>query len=38
MRPVKLVIHPPVDDERLGRIREAAGAMAVVNAKDDAGR
>ena len=30
--PVKLVIHPPVDDERLRRIREAAGSMAVVNA------
>lgn len=29
---MKLVIHPPVDDVRLERIREAAGEMAVVNA------
>jgi phosphoglycerate dehydrogenase-like enzyme len=36
MRPVKLVIHPPVDDARLRRIREVAGAMAVVNAGDEA--
>jgi phosphoglycerate dehydrogenase-like enzyme len=33
---VKLVIHPPVDAERLARIREAAGAMAVVNAAGEA--
>jgi phosphoglycerate dehydrogenase-like enzyme len=31
---MKLVIHPPVDDSRLARIREAAGAMKVVNAAD----
>lgn len=29
---MKLVIHPPVDDVRLARIREAAGPMQVVNA------
>src|SRR4051794_8225109 len=33
---MKLVIHPPVDGERLGRIREAAGEMGVVNAADEA--
>jgi phosphoglycerate dehydrogenase-like enzyme len=33
---VKLVIHPPVDADRLARIREAAGPMAVVNAPDEA--
>jgi len=27
---VKIVIHPPVDEARLARIREAAGASAVV--------
>ena len=31
---MKLVIHPPVDDVRLERIREAAGEMEVVNAAD----
>ena len=31
---MKLVIHPPVDDVRLERIREAAGEMVVVNAAD----
>jgi len=33
---MKLVIHPPVEDARLARIREAAGPMAVANAKDEA--
>jgi len=33
---MKLVIHPPVEPERLGKIQAAAGAMAVVNAVDDA--
>jgi phosphoglycerate dehydrogenase-like enzyme len=32
---VKLVIHPPVDPERLARIRDAAAPMAVVNARDE---
>jgi phosphoglycerate dehydrogenase-like enzyme len=31
-----LVIHPPVDPERLERITEAAGGLAVVNAADEA--
>ena len=31
---MKLVIHPPVDDARLVRIREAAAPMLVVNARD----
>lgn len=31
---MKLVIHPPVDEERLARIREAAGRMQVVNCAD----
>lgn len=34
--PVKLVIHPPVEPERLERIRLAAGSMAVINATDEA--
>src|SRR5579871_7071920 len=33
---MKLVIHPPVDDARLVKIREAAEDMAVVNAASDA--
>jgi phosphoglycerate dehydrogenase-like enzyme len=33
---VKLVIHPPVEDARLRKIVAAAGAMAVVNAADEA--
>lgn len=33
---MKLVIHPPVEPERLARIAAAAGAMAVVNAADEA--
>jgi phosphoglycerate dehydrogenase-like enzyme len=33
---MKLVIHPPVEAPRLAKIREAAGAMAVVNAPDEA--
>jgi phosphoglycerate dehydrogenase-like enzyme len=31
---MKLVIHPPVDESRLARIRQAAGSMSVVNAHD----
>jgi phosphoglycerate dehydrogenase-like enzyme len=31
---MKLVVHPPVDEARLTRIREAAGPMQVVNADD----
>jgi phosphoglycerate dehydrogenase-like enzyme len=33
---MKLVIHPPVEDERLRAIRAAAGPMEVVNAADEA--
>lgn len=33
---MKLVIHPPVENERLKRIVEAAGPMRVVNADSDA--
>lgn len=33
---LKLVMHPAVDDTRLARIREAAGPMRVVNARDTA--
>ena len=33
---MKLVIHPPVESERLEKIVAAAGAMQVVNAPDDA--
>ncbi|HEV8310019.1 MAG TPA: D-2-hydroxyacid dehydrogenase [Methylomirabilota bacterium] len=33
---MKLVIHPPVEPERLTQIRAAAGDMAVVNARDEA--
>jgi phosphoglycerate dehydrogenase-like enzyme len=32
MRPVKLVLHPAVEAQRLAKIVEAAGPMAVVNA------
>src|SRR5262249_41035714 len=32
----KLLIHPPVGDERLARIREAAAPMMVVQARDEA--
>jgi phosphoglycerate dehydrogenase-like enzyme len=32
---MKLVIHPPVEPDRLGRIQAAAGAMSVVNAVDE---
>jgi phosphoglycerate dehydrogenase-like enzyme len=32
---MKLVIHPPVEPERLERIRAAAGGMEVVNAADE---
>ncbi|MCO6454877.1 MAG: D-2-hydroxyacid dehydrogenase [Pirellulaceae bacterium] len=31
---MKLVIHPPVDDYRLARIRQAAAGGVVVNARD----
>src|SRR3954453_11822884 len=31
---MKLVIHPPVAEARLERIREAAAPMTVVNARD----
>lgn len=33
---MKLVIHPPVSEERLAKIKEAAGAMTVVQAADEA--
>jgi len=33
---MKLVIHPPVEAERLQKIRAAAGDMAVVNAANEA--
>src|SRR5262249_14214561 len=33
---MKLVIHPPVEPERLDRITAAAGPMTVVNADDEA--
>ena len=33
---MKLVVHPPVEPERLDRITANAGAMAVVNAIDEA--
>jgi phosphoglycerate dehydrogenase-like enzyme len=33
---MKLVLHPPVEPERLARIAEAAGPMAVVNAATEA--
>ena len=32
---MKLVIHPPVEPERLGKIRDAAGPMSVINAADE---
>ena len=32
---MKLVIHPPVEPERLDRIVAVAGPMAVVNAADE---
>jgi phosphoglycerate dehydrogenase-like enzyme len=32
---MKIVIHPPVEDERLEKIIAAAGSMAVVNAADE---
>jgi phosphoglycerate dehydrogenase-like enzyme len=33
---MKLVIHPPVEPERLAKVRAAAGGMTVVNAADEA--
>src|SRR5262245_18354419 len=35
-QPMKLVIHPPVEDERLGRLVAVAGSMTVVNAANEA--
>lgn len=32
---MKLLIHPPIDDDRLRQVRDAAGGMTVVNAADD---
>mgnify|MGYP000002816300 CR=1 FL=1 len=32
---MKLVMHPPVDDDRLATIRDAARGMEIVNAADD---
>jgi hypothetical protein len=32
---MKLVIHPPVEPERLDRIMAGAGPMAAVNAADE---
>jgi phosphoglycerate dehydrogenase-like enzyme len=32
---MKLVIHPPVESERLAKIMAAAGTMSVVNASDE---
>src|SRR5262245_43413426 len=32
---MKLAVFPPLDDQRLARVREAAGAMSVVNAADE---
>jgi phosphoglycerate dehydrogenase-like enzyme len=32
---MKLVLHPPVESERLEKIQQAAGAMAVINAADE---
>ena len=33
---MKLVLHPPVEPERLAKVIEAARAMTVVNARDEA--
>ena len=33
---MKLVVHPPVEADRLARVAAAAGPMAVVNAADEA--
>jgi phosphoglycerate dehydrogenase-like enzyme len=33
---MKLLLYPPVEPERLDKIREAAGSMTVVNAADEA--
>src|SRR5690606_15367412 len=32
---MKLVIHPPIEPERLAKIQAAAGTMRVVNAGDE---
>ena len=32
---MKLVIHPPVEEARLQKIKDAAGSMTVVNAADE---
>jgi len=36
MPAVKIVVHPPVDDARLAKLRAAAGGARVVNAQDGA--
>lgn len=33
---MKLLLYPPVESERLEKIKQAAGAMAVINADDEA--
>jgi phosphoglycerate dehydrogenase-like enzyme len=33
---MKLVIHPPVEPERLDRLRAVAGPLTVINARDEA--
>src|SRR5262245_34650015 len=33
---MKLLIHPPVSEERLAQVRQVAGSMTVVNAADEA--
>jgi phosphoglycerate dehydrogenase-like enzyme len=33
---MKLVVYPPVDSDRLGKLRAAAGSASVVNAADEA--
>jgi len=37
MPAVKIVVHPPVDEARLAKLRAAAGAALLVNARDEAG-
>jgi phosphoglycerate dehydrogenase-like enzyme len=32
---MKLLVHPPIDDVRLAKIREAASPISVVNVKDE---
>lgn len=33
---MKLIVHPPISDHRLAAVRRAAGAMTVVNCRDEA--